>query len=86
MYILLKTNETSPSHNVMLIKFQSICDCIDHDKRSKTRYPPPQIHPPHPLPPPKKKKLFLVCMQITLGRSRELVPSPVPGATGANNP
>ena len=79
MYILLKTNETSPSHNVMLIKFQSICDCIDHDKRSKTRYPPPQIHPP-------QKKLFLVCMQITLGRSRELVPSPVPGATGANNP
>ena len=52
MYILLKTNETSPSHNVMLIKFKSICDCIDHDKRSKTRYPPPQIHPP---PPPKKK-------------------------------
>ena len=84
MYILLKTNETSPSHNVMLIKFQSICDCIDHDKRSKTRYPPPQIHPP-PNPPPQKK-LFLVCMQITLGRSRELVPSPVPGATGANNP
>ena len=84
MYILLKTNETSPSHNVMLIKFQSICDCIDHDKRSKTRYPPPQIPPPPP--PPPKKKLFLVCMQITLGRSRELVPSPVPGATGANNP
>ena len=75
MYILLKTNETSPSHNVMLIKFKSICDCIDHDKRSKTRYPPPP-----------KKKLFLVCMQITLGRSRELAPFPLPGATGANNP
>ena len=83
MYILLKTNETSPSHNVMLIKFKSICDCIDHDKRSKTRYPPLQIHPP---PPPRKKKLFLVCMQITLGRSRELAPFPLPGATGANNP
>ena len=55
MYILLKTNETSPSHNVMLIKFKSICDCIDHDKRSKTRYPPLQIHPP---PPPPKKKAF----------------------------
>ena len=39
MYILLKPNETSPSHNVMLIKVKSICDCIDHDKRSETRYP-----------------------------------------------
>ena len=53
MYILLKTNETSPSHNVMLIKFKSICDCIDHDKRSKTRYP---ITPPTPPTPPNTKK------------------------------
>ena len=72
MYILLKTNETSPSHNVMLIKVKSVCDCIDHDKRSETRYPP-QTH-------------FLVCMQLTLGLSRELFPCPLPGATGANNP
>ena len=46
MYILLKTNETNPSHNVMLIKVKSISDCIDHDKRSETRYPPPKIYPP----------------------------------------
>ena len=34
---------------------------------------PPQTH-------------FLVCMQITLGLSRELAPWPPPGATVANNP
>ena len=78
MYILLKTNETSPSHNVILIKVKSIWDCIDHDKRSETRYPPPKINPP--------QTHFLVCMQITLGLFRELAPCPLPGATGANNP
>ena len=68
MYILLKTNENSPSHNVMLIKVKSICDCIDHDKRSESRYPhPPQTH-------------FLVCMQLTLGLSGELAPCPLLGA------
>ena len=51
MYILLETNETSPSHNLMLIKFKSVCDCTDHDKRSETRYPPPKFTPP-PRPPP----------------------------------
>ena len=34
---------------------------------------PPQTH-------------FLVCMQLTLGLSRELAPCPLPGATGAKNP
>ena len=73
MYILLKTNETSLSHNVMLIKVKSICNCIDDDKRSERRYPLPPTH-------------FLVCMQQTLGLSRELAPCSLPGATGANNP
>ena len=40
-----------------------------------------QIH----LPPPPKTH-FLVCMQLTLGLSRELAPCPLPGATGAKNP
>ena len=48
MYILLETNETSPSHNVMLIKVKSVCDCTDHDKRFETRYPPPKFTPPPP--------------------------------------
>ena len=34
---------------------------------------PPQTH-------------FLVCMQITLGLSRELAPCPLPGSIGATNP
>ena len=79
MHILLKTNETIPSHNVMLIKVKSICDCIDPDKRSETRYPPtPNSHSP--------QTHFLVCMQITLELSREPAPCPLPGATGSNNP
>ena len=46
MYILLKRNETSSSHNVILMKVKSICNCIDHNKISETRYhPPPQITP-----------------------------------------
>ena len=60
-------------HNVMLIKVKSICDSIHHDKRSETRYPRPQTH-------------FLVCMQITLGLSREPALCPLLGANGANNP
>ena len=66
-------------HNVMLIKVKSICDSIHHDKRSETRYPLPQINP-HP------QTHFLVCMQITLGLSREPAPCPLIGANGANNP
>ena len=55
MYILLKTNETNPPHNVMLIKVRSICDCVDPDQRSETT-PPPHPHPNSntpSLPPPK---------------------------------
>ena len=36
--------------------------------------------------PPPPKTHFLVCMQLTLGLSRELAPCPLPGATGAKNP
>ena len=55
MYILLKPNETSPSDNVMLIKVKSVWDCIDHDKRSETRYPPSPPPPQNSLLP---KSLF----------------------------
>ena len=37
MYILVKRNETGPSHNVILMKVKSMRNCIDHDKRSETR-------------------------------------------------
>ena len=71
---LLKTNETSPSDNVILIKVKSIYDCIDHDKKIKQyTNTPPQTH-------------FLVCMQLTPGFSGILAPCHFPGATGDNNP
>ena len=66
------------------MKVKSICNCIDHDKRSETRYHP-HLPPPPQIPAPRQTH-FLVCMQITLELSRELAPCPLPGATGANNP
>ena len=44
------------------------------------------FYPNSPLPPPPAQTHFLVCMQVTLGLSRELAPCPLAAAAGAKNP
>ena len=67
---------------IVLITIKDLKQDNIHVPVRKFFYPNSSPTPPTPHP----QTHFLVCMQLTLGLSRELAPCPLPGAAGAKNP